>query len=286
MRFRDVCAALSTQEIALTEPTPLLLIIYSGLIDDDEEIRLKSARCASWLLTCIEGTASTSSALTRTSLVAETGSDLSPAAARQKLVVVFGSKIQSHQGVFIEALTRMMGMSPGELTHQSFAFRFQQIQDKSTALFDEEKQNLFVDEYHEARQWAQLLGSMGNASPSLNEYLLSWVIDGLNFLELRNLQLEMETDLPETEELYGPLGAFSRPDMFLLVARLFLAANLLLSLDVSLQDNAKLVANLRAAILGFASHVGNDQRPLTGLTNDLYQLLVQDFRSMLKLGGA
>lgn len=268
IQFQTVCAALSAPRAILPDALPVLLAVYNGVIDDDEDIRLKSASCASWMLACVNADASICATPTTTRLVTETISDLSSASARQELIRVFKDNYQSSPLLAVEALTRILGAAPDQLPQMPFAKKFWHIEEKSTTLFDEEKQNLFVDEYHEAQTWVQLAACIKDFPDRLNERVVQWIHEGVNFVSSK-------IDLTDPYDLHGPLGAFSRPDIFLLLARLFLIAGLLLSTKEVQNSSSDPVVSIKANIIRIAHKFGDHERPLTGLTEELHKLLMQ-----------
>ena len=187
---------------------PALFVIYDGLIDDDEDIRVKSAQCASWLLSSMD--------------VSEHEKNLSPAAAVEDLLEMFTKQHQYSQLLLQEALGRMLGSRTKRIIEVSFAERLRRAEDNSTTLFAEERQNQFVNEYREAENWTRIAKQSQKMTDGVGVDLVAWTQEGLVHM-LSKLKTE------NAASISGPLGIFSRLEIFLLVARLLLAADFVLA---------------------------------------------------------
>ena len=216
------------RELAFTFwSAPELLGIYFALYniisDDDEEVRDSGAVATSNLLS---GIASENNARSIS---------LMPLAASQEILQYLANKHSNSAILWIEAAHQLTGttssfkLGPVESyylyenrvashvisLHLNLASdMLQKARRQDTALFAEEKQNLFVDAVKEAKNWAELmlkLQSRGISSHMATEFC-TWCADGLKALiELSGCQTD------------GPLGWVSKPDVFALGMRIILA---------------------------------------------------------------
>ena len=201
--------------------------LYNTLIDDDEEIRDQGASIVSWVLS--EPSSNT--------MPKDVGSlSLSPIAANARLLDFFVSSYGDSTALCIEALRRLNGMrcleSLTPLDRQDNSNSKEPLilqltplksllaiaRREDTALFVEEKQNLFVDEVQEAERWAGVLQRLSSVAISSRIALEmeTWVLDGLAIL--------IDT---ASNEFDGPLGWTTKPAVFTLGMQAILAAEVM-----------------------------------------------------------
>lgn len=128
------------------------------------------------------------------------------------------------------ALQRLVGArassdlhaSPRGSTFSSPKALLQELKQEDTALFVEEKQNLYVDEAQEAGVWQEVMLSMARSAEDCDilQSLKEWATQGLDAL----------LEVTEKEE-DGPLGWTSKADVFTLGVRILFAAQVVLRLS-------------------------------------------------------
>jgi hypothetical protein len=91
----------------------------------------------------------------------------------------------------------------------------------NAVLFAVEKQNLYIDDFRESRVWAKLLK---NFAPTAQQLMIleSWTLSGLRAANDTILGMQ-ELGHPD-----GPLGWSSKPEFFLLIARVLACADVVL----------------------------------------------------------
>ena len=179
--------------------------VYDLLNDDDEEIRLLAAESTARVL----GSATPSS----------TTNVWEPSIASQKLAGFILQTWGSKEDFIAEAISRAFGIKPQGDT-PSVAEKLSALQEIDTALFAEEKQNLFINDAREAKLWSQILLHIdASAIPSkLLRRITGWVSEGLATL-VRNAR----------EELHGALGWSTNPEVYVLGLRVLLGLEVLLT---------------------------------------------------------
>ena len=198
------------------------LTLYNALTDDDEEVRDQAAEVVSSLLSvsACSGESEKTASLS-----------LSPLASIPRLLQFLGQEYNTSLGLCLEAVHRVTGAySPKAClsTGEALVLRFSPVRalleeamSTDNALFVEEKQNLFVDEVKEAELWA---GVLLNLRPGLNakskSILESWALDGISVL------MAIARD-----EVDGPLGWTSKPEVFTIGMRVIVAAKYVLNGD-------------------------------------------------------
>jgi hypothetical protein len=125
-------------------------------------------------------------------------------------------------------------VSPTPLFSKPFAEVFEGERKEDTALFAQEKQNLYKDDTLDAVVWSRVLLYLpASTIPSdLQEGLAKWVSDGLAVLT--------ET---AKEEVDGALGWSSKTEVFTLGMRVLLSAEVVMSWGGA--DRAKTMSALR-----------------------------------------
>ena len=210
-------------------------MLYDTLNDDDTEIREKGASIVSWILLKPEPSGTAGSAT----------SSLSPLAAKSRLTDFLIAHYNNSTALCYEAIGRLagirvelgrsvlsrgmanttsagaghskMGMRPMLLP--SIGVSLGEARREDTALFSEEKQNLYIDDVQEACGWAIVITKLSSSSiesDSAHE-LEVWVMQGLAVL----------TEMAQAE-VDGPLGWTTKPDVFTMGARIIYAARVLL----------------------------------------------------------
>ncbi|OJI86066.1 hypothetical protein ASPTUDRAFT_187482 [Aspergillus tubingensis CBS 134.48] len=193
----------------------IYLVLYDMLNDDDEELRDLAASTASWVLSC--------SSVSPTKAVA-----LSPLNASELLSKFIAENYASSRLLCQRSMAYIADQEPrlssATLKFVSFLGRLSELRKESTILFEEEKQNLFIDEVREVDVWSARLRQLNESSydeGSLNA-LFNWVSNGLASLE-EILAKETERD--------GLLGWASKPETFTLGVRVFSVAGAVISQD-------------------------------------------------------
>lgn len=91
----------------------------------------------------------------------------------------------------------------------------------SNALFEEERQNLYIDDVREVGIWSKVLKSITGPEEGCLNSLGHWVLTGLRDL-VKYLNDEVDFD--------GPLGRTSEPEVLILFVQVIELAGVLLSL--------------------------------------------------------
>jgi hypothetical protein len=193
----------------------IYLVLYDMLNDDDEELRDLAASTASWVLSC--------SSVSPTKAVA-----LSPLNASELLSKFIAENYANSRLLCQRTMAYIADQEPrlscATPKFISFLGRLSELCKESTILFEEEKQNLFIDEVREVDVWSTRLRQLSESSyneDSLNA-LFSWASNGLSSLG-EILAKEAEKD--------GLLGWASKPETFTLGVRLFSVAGAVISKD-------------------------------------------------------
>ncbi|KAL8806723.1 MAG: hypothetical protein Q9182_001120 [Xanthomendoza sp. 2 TL-2023] len=216
----------------LSERVDLLLILYDSLLDDDEDVRDTGAATVSKLLSST--TSKDDIDIVRVPLMVP--------AARHRLLDFLKQHCSRSSILWLEAVQRLVGTDGSEEPLSSpdqppqgpiFASPgalLQKLKVDDTALFVEERQNLYIDEAHEAGVWREVLLSLESSAiePGTLRRLWDWATEGLDAL------IEVAK-----REMDGPLGWTSKPETFTLGVRILNAAEALIRLaeDESLGIN-------------------------------------------------
>jgi hypothetical protein len=205
--------------------------VYDLLNDDDEDIRQIAAKIVCRILDVQRDTRNGSS-------VSE------PITASQRLVRFMLRKWSNEPSVAREAIHRAFNVTvSGHIS--SVKERIAACGATNTALFVEEKQNLYLDEAREVRLWAQAISMLSPKAISrrLVRRLAEWATDGLD--ELR-AAIEAGDD--------GPHGWTTKPDAFVLGLQVVYGAETLLRLVEKGMRLSMQPSSLRMR-LGRLSHV-------------------------------
>ncbi|KAK3718169.1 hypothetical protein LTR37_005284 [Vermiconidia calcicola] len=182
----------------------LCLSIYDLLNDDDEDIRLLAARSTARLVASCDPI--------------EGEEELEPFEASQNLLTFMVGRWPADRDFAKEALLRAFGtFDPIEMT---VAEQLRATTVVDTALFAEEKPNLYIDEARETKAWSQVLQIQPTTIPQrwISD-LARWVFNGLNALADR---ANTESD--------GGLGWSTKPEAFVLGLQVLYGTEVLLHL--------------------------------------------------------
>lgn len=273
---------------AWVEKTGLLgvyLALYDRLIDDDEDVRDTGAKLVSKLLSKLSERGERSSVTYCFSVPA----------ARSKLLQFTCKEWNQSLTSWTEAMRRLIPSyasskrnpevtkpGNGSVTvdggscdnYESNCIQFipvREVLDKAmtpdTALFVKEKQNLYVDEVEEARTWSQMLIDLRPLELThrkklqrLGEHFVTWTTDGLSvFTEAAN------------QEIDGPLGWTSKPEVFTIGLQVILAARVVLcSKTWGFSDEAKELCKK-----------GLEELLAVGSKNDLNEIWITEVEDIL-----
>ena len=191
-------------EAGLDALCDLVLAVYDLLNDDDEDIRILAARTSSRILEA------NSHRLGST--------NIEPIEASQELVAFMIRRWPTESHFSRQAFLRAFNIA--ESLHQSVLEQLKMSTTIDTALFGEEKQNLYIDEAREVKLWSQvILGLQAHStSRKLVKQLTYWVSDGLEALSSK---VKSEPD--------GAFGWTTKPDVFTLGLQVIYAAEVLLN---------------------------------------------------------
>jgi hypothetical protein len=191
------------------------LILYDMLNDDDEEIRDTATAVASWVLSYPSPCPG--------KIVA-----LAPLAASAQLAEFIVRNYPNSPRLFCDAVRRLSNQEPhlngigGDRIFTHISNFMSKYNKESTVLFEEEKQNLFIDEVREIDIWARVLSRLDADAydKSLANGLFKWVTEGLSYF--------IDTAISGNNS-DGLLGWTSKPEIYILGVRLFRAAEVFLS---------------------------------------------------------
>lgn len=232
---QSICALhhLWTATTPTSQPSPLVLglglILYDLLSDDDDEIRDAAALATSTFL----------SAQTRTKVAPTV-----PILATQVLLIQLLSIFPASTQLAIHALRRLTDTpSPTSLFATSFAEILDEVLTPSTALFAQEKQNLFKDDVLDALSWSRVLSSVSpSAISSVSDSAATWTANALSTLSAKY-----------TDETDGALGWASKSEAFAWLVRVVCLA------DVVLQSSAKGKGDVKIGLRKFADAMGKGE---------------------------
>ena len=210
-----------------------MTILYDTLVDDDEDVRSHGASVVSVILSA-EGVdhRETSARLS-----------LSPPSARLRFLQYLSSTYSKSVGLVLEAIWKLPGLAPFpdvvrrvELTRmmengvlikidatnlqlKPVSALLENATRDQDVVFEEEKQNLYLDPVTEAESWAQVLVKIEPEvwPPGLAETLSHWAVQGLRILC---------DELDKKED--GPIGLTSKADVFALFMQVLAMTDALL----------------------------------------------------------
>ncbi|KAF2734774.1 HEAT repeat protein-like protein [Polyplosphaeria fusca] len=223
----------------------LSLVVYDLLNDDDDEIRHTAAIVASNLFQSHGFPTATKSAV--------------PLVTVQRLAKFLISTFTESSDLFNVALRRLGGApTGGGLFDKGFTDALAEARREDTALFVQEKQNLFRDDTLDMVFWAHILRSLSwrATCPKVITKITAWLLDGLNTLTLTS-----------KNELDGPLGWTSKPEVFTLVMRVICVA------EVVMRWNTAEAWKVRKGLRELSD---------IGVNSDLHPLLLQRLERVLE----
>lgn len=203
------------------------LSIYNTLLDDDEDVRDKGAVTTSTLLSAASGKSQGSGFL------------LMPLAATARLLDYLIENYHTSMVLFYNGICRLTGASssskfalmiPSSLSSDhpiDVCIHLRPARDmlhsamhQSTTLFNEEKQNLFLDPAKESKTWASalivLLPTLGSPHKIMPGFS-TWCLDALSAL----------IEIMESEGSDGPLGWTYKTDIFVMGIRILAAVRVM-----------------------------------------------------------
>ncbi|PYH49144.1 THADA/TRM732 family protein [Aspergillus saccharolyticus JOP 1030-1] len=193
----------------------IYLVLYDMLNDDDEELRDLAAPTASWVLSY--------SSVSPSKAVA-----LSPSNASELLSAFIAQSYHNSQRLRKKAVAYIVG-SDSRISTSAAQFvpvstTLSNLRKESTILFEEEKQNLFIDDVREVDVWTTQLVRLKEAAydQASIQALYTWVSEGLScFGDV----------FANPAEKDGLLGWASKPETFTLGVRLLGLATVAVSKD-------------------------------------------------------
>ncbi|TKA79768.1 hypothetical protein B0A49_02661 [Cryomyces minteri] len=208
----------------------LYLVVYDALNDDDDEIRETAAKSATRILA-----SETKGSNSR---------DVVPLVASQKLLAFLTTSYRSSPKFCTYAVSRLTaGNVTADARIQHVDTVLVQAKKEDTALFAEEKRNLYIDEVREARIWSRVLKELSvKALPKpLVAKFAQWVSQGIATL----------TEAAQAE-VDGALGWTSKPEVFALGMRVVYGADVLLDWTLRSKKVPVRGSELRRALREFA----------------------------------
>lgn len=198
------------------------LVLYDMLNDDDDELRDMAASAASWILS-------------HSSVSPDADVTLAPLNASALLADFIMDNYSDSAVLGQRVLQYLTGQQPrisgydADNPLTSVSDQIAGHRQQSTVLFEEEKQNLFIDEVREVELWSRALLRLSRSA--YNELSMrqisSWAFDGLTSI-YSLLGSEAEPD--------GLLGWVSKPEIFTLGFRVIVIASALGSQSFSAPD--------------------------------------------------
>ncbi|KAL5335459.1 putative death-receptor fusion protein-domain-containing protein [Aspergillus crustosus] len=196
----------------------IYLILYDLLNDDDEELRDIAASTASYILSY--SPVSPKKAVT-----------LSPLNASELFATFIAQSYASSQVLFTRSTRYILGLEPriGDSSSErkllSVSDTIAELRKESTILFEEEKQNLFIEVIREVDVWAAVLTHLSKDAydGQLLKEVYDWVSDGLScFSDI----------LASDDGEDGLVGWMSKPEAYTLGVRVVSLAGVLTSKEV------------------------------------------------------
>jgi hypothetical protein len=231
-RFSAVRSLSALKHIWLTDQSSLDMqslilgfvnVLYDMLNDDDNEIRDQAAAVASRLL--------------RAQGVQSARKNAVPMITIQRLGRFLATSYSDSAELCREALRRLTGTCNGVFSSQPFAKTLAQARSETTALFVQEKQNLYKDDALDVTFWASVLRTLSTRATRPKHVMQAkrWVLEGLAALT-ETARLERD----------GSLGWTTKTEVFVLGVRVLCAA------DVLLRWNYQGVLEVKMALRKFA----------------------------------
>jgi hypothetical protein len=184
----------------------IYLILYDLLNDDDDDVREIAASAASRFLPFEEN-------------VSRTLVDQSPRVASEKLALFLGDKFR-HESHFTSAALKRIWFSPSttekresakqDIKDCSVKVSLESLKKSSNVLFEEERQNLYIDDIREVEIWSYVLKSIEPPDEGYLNSLGDWVLTALQ---------DLSDYLNQNVDFDGPLGLTSQADTLTLFLR-------------------------------------------------------------------
>lgn len=217
------------------------LILYDMLNDDDDEIRDAAASTASWILS-------------HSSVSPDADVTLAPLNASALLADFITENYLESPVLGQRVLLYLTGQEPrisgsGEPRHLvPVSDLITAYRKESTVLFEEEKQNLFIDDVREVEVWSRALTRLQQPAyrDSPVHEIFTWASEGLVYL---NSLVGPDTQ-PD-----GLLGWVSKPDIFSLGFRVISLASVLNSEELSMGNSQTRELLTQLLCLGEAASV-------------------------------
>ncbi|KAI9376069.1 putative death-receptor fusion protein-domain-containing protein [Aspergillus egyptiacus] len=204
---------------ASTRVDPMFLEIYLSLYDllndDDEELRDIGATTASWVLSY-------------SSVSPQKTITLSPMNASELFATFIADNYADSPLLCTRALHYVLGQesrtgdSTGKADLLAVSAIVAELRKESTILFEEEKQNLFIEEVREVDIWSRVLSQLTQASYDEHtlDKVFSWVSNGLTCL----------SDILVSEDGEdGLIGWTAKPETYTIAARVISLAGVFVS---------------------------------------------------------
>lgn len=209
----------------------IYLILYDMLNDDDEELRDIAATVASWVLSY-------------SSVSPEKAVVLGALPASDRLADFLANNYSKSPFLFRETVERLLGEESHRWNSRSkkglipVSARMSEYRKESTVLFEEERQNLFIDDVREVDIWSGVLLRLEKDSydQRLLRTLFEWVSEGLEYL----------VDVTSAGDQDGVLGWTSKPEVYTLGIQVFSTAALFVSRDLAVESH---LPNAKVTIL-------------------------------------
>ncbi|PWY74362.1 HEAT repeat protein [Aspergillus heteromorphus CBS 117.55] len=200
----------------------IYLVLYDILNDDDEELRDLAASTASWILSysSISPAKSVTLSPLNASTLLSTFLTTTFASSRPLSTRITSYLIDDAPRLSSAGTSTSTSTNPNQPPHLPVETRLSDLRKESTILFEEEKQNLFIDEVREIDLWSSSLSqfSVSAFDPTQVETMYDWILDGVSCLT---------AILDKEEGRDGLLGWVSKPQTFVLGVRLFGVAGVL-----------------------------------------------------------
>ncbi|PCH00030.1 Armadillo-like helical [Penicillium occitanis (nom. inval.)] len=195
----------------------IYLILYDMLNDDDDELRSLSAPIASWILS-------------HSAIFPNQTVTLGALPASESLVEFISDNYPTQPVLFRHVVTRLMKETLTQKKHTdfiSFETLFEDYSKESLALFEEEKQNLFIDDVREIDTWTKVFGRLDKSAydKTTISKLKVWVSNGLKYLN------DKVTSSAAGGQPDDVLGWTSKPEVYTLGCLLFSVASLLIAIS-------------------------------------------------------
>ncbi|EEA27348.1 HEAT repeat protein [Talaromyces marneffei ATCC 18224] len=195
----------------------IYLILYDMLNDDDDELRSLSAPIASWILS-------------HSAIFPNQTVTLGALPASESLVDFIIGNYATQPALFKHVVRRLMKETVSykqQTDFKSFEALFEDYSKESLALFEEEKQNLFIDDVREIDTWTKVfkhLDKLAYDQTTISK-LAAWVSDGLKYLNDK-----VSSSMVDGQE-DDVLGWTSKPEVYTLGCLLFSVASLLIAIS-------------------------------------------------------